>query len=100
MGITPVVVIDRRVSSARSMANRLQLTSSVVTDPKCAIADLFNSVDPLNHRHSPSFFVVDQNRTVRALGHGTLPTPIRMLVIAARGLGRPLPDAAWSYLTE
>lgn len=99
LGVTPVVVLDRRTGAVNSVAKRLGLTSNLVADPKCAIADLYNSIDPLNHRHSPSFFVLDQNRTIRAIGHGELPTSIQMLILSARGLGLPLPESAWSVVT-
>lgn len=96
LGITPVIVMDRSASSARSVAQRLGITSPVMLDPKSAIGDLFNSIDPLNHRHAPSFFVLDEKRTIRALGHGEIPSAIEMLLHSARGLGRPLPESAWS----
>lgn len=98
LGVTPVVVLDRRCGAASSAAKRLGLTSHVVADPKCAIADLFNSIDPLNHHAAPSFFVIDGNGTIRTIGHGQLPTSLQMLIFSARGLGLPLPESAWSAL--
>jgi alkyl hydroperoxide reductase subunit AhpC len=82
------------------MAARNGFTSPVVADPKCAIADLFNSLNPLNHRHAPGFFVIDEQGTIRALQHGPLPSSIEMLMVSARGLGRALPESAWTWVTE
>ena len=99
LGVTPVVVIDRRTGAAASLARRLELSCPIITDPICAIGDLFNSLDPLSRHHAPAFFVVDEARTIRALGHGVLPSPIQMLWVTARGLGRPLPESAWSVFS-
>jgi len=96
LDVTPVVVMDRRAGPAASMARRLNLTCPIIADPRCAIADLYNSLDPLSHRHEPGFFVLDETRTIRALSHGELPSPHGILEATARGLGRPLPESAWS----
>lgn len=100
LGVTPVVVMDRRTSGANRYAQRLGITSTIIADPKCAIGDLYNSIDPLSHRHAPSFFVVDERRMIRALGHGKLPSSMTMLFLAAQGLGLPLPDSYWSLAAE
>jgi peroxiredoxin len=100
LGVTPVVFMDRRTSGANRFAQRLGITSTIVSDPKCAIADLYNSIDPLSHRHAPSFFVLDERRTIRALGHGKLPSSMTILFLAAQGLGLPLPDSYWSLAIE
>lgn len=98
LGVTPVIVVDRRTGSAKAMAERLGLSAPVVVDPKCAIAGLYNSLDPRSLRHAPAFFVVDEKRTIRALGHGALPAAIEMVVLTARSLGLPLPESVWSLL--
>ena len=96
VGILPVAVLDRRVSAAGAVSRRLGITSTVLADPKCAIADLYNSLNPLNHRHAQSFFVLDGRGTIRAMSHGALPSALDLVVLSARGLGLPLPESVWS----
>lgn len=99
LGVVPVIVTDRRAGSARSMATRMGLSAPIVTDPRLAIGDLFNTLNPLTHRHSPSFFVIDERRTIRALQRGPLPNSFQVLLASARGLGLALPESAWSRVT-
>ena len=96
LGVTPVFVLDMRASSAATLGRRHQLTLPIVPDPKCVIGALFNTLDPRDQRNDTSYFVMDVKGRIRALGHGPLPTAPRLLVLAARGLGRPLPPSAWT----
>lgn len=100
LGVTPVVVMDRRVGSAASVVRRLGLSSPVVTDPKCAIGDLYSSLDRTSRRHAPSFFVLDGQGRVRAVGRGSIPPATAMLLQSARGLGLALPESAWVLLNS
>jgi peroxiredoxin len=99
LGVTPVAALDRRPASAGKFARRVGLSCPIISDPQCAIGWLYGSLDPLSHRHAPAFFVLDEKRTIRALGHGELPTAMKMLWVTARGLGRPLPESARSALS-
>jgi peroxiredoxin len=96
LGVTPVAVVDGRSTSMRALQRRQAFTGPIITDPKRAIGGLFNSLDPRSLTHAPSFFVLDEKRRIRALGHGALPSPIRMLSLSASSLGRALPKSAWS----
>jgi hypothetical protein len=53
-----------------------------------AIADLYNCVDWNGPSHSPSFFVLDEEHRIRALGRGELPTVKELIETSTRGLGR------------
>ena len=94
LGLLPVAVLDMRTGSAMTYGRRLGLTGPIITDPMLAVADLFNSINPVNLRHAPSFFVVDAGGTIRALRHGSLPPVTLMLGLSAHLLGRPLPESA------
>jgi peroxiredoxin len=98
LGVTPVAVVDLRIGSAGALARRLNLPTSLITDPKRAIAALYNSLDPQSLAHSPSFFVLDEKRTIRALDHGPLPSAMEMLTVSAHSLGRALPRSAWLFM--
>jgi len=94
LGITPAAVVDRRCGSAASLGRRLRLSCPIITDPKRAIAGLYNSLDASTQGHAPSFFVIDETRNIRALGHGPLPAPMDLLAVSSYSLGRPLPASA------
>jgi peroxiredoxin len=96
LGTLPVVAMDRRAGSAAKLARSLDVSSPVISDPRCAIASLFNSLDPVTHRHSPAFFVLDGKRTVRMVGHGALPATMELVSATARGLGKALPPSAFT----
>ena len=95
LGVHSVAVLDMRAGSAVRLARRLALTCRVVVDPKCAIAGLYGSLDPVTRRHAPAFFVVDARGTIRGVGRGSLPSAHELITISARSLGQPLP-ANWS----
>jgi len=94
LGTAPVVAVDRRFGSTRSLARRLGMESVAISDPRGSIAALFNTVDPLTHRHAPSFFLVDGSRRVITVGHGALPQTLQLVAMVARGLHKPLPESA------
>lgn len=96
LGVVPAFLLDMRPGSVASLQRRLGLRSPLVSDPQRAIAELYNSVDPLTSRHAPAFFVLDEAHTIRALCHGALLPPDRLLALSAQTLGRPLPQAARS----
>jgi len=96
MGVATAAVVEQRSGAARDMARRLGLSCALVSDPTGAIAGLFNSLDPLTHRHAPGFFLVDSERRVRGVYHGALPPIQQVIAATARGLGRPLPESARS----
>ena len=94
LGIVPAFLLDMRPGSVASLQRRLGLKSALVSDPQRAIAELYNSVDPVTARHAPAFFVVDGAHTIRALCHGAILPPDRLLALSARSLGLPVPQAA------
>ena len=51
-------------------------------------------MDGSTQGHAPSFFVIDETRKIRALGHGPLPAPLELLAVSSYSLGRPLPESA------
>jgi len=98
LGVSPVVVLDRRASSTASLARRLNLSCPIIPDPMRAIADLYNTLDPRSLRPAPSFFVLDENHRIRVLSRGPLPSAVEMLSASARGLNRPLPESTWNSI--
>ena len=98
LGVTPVAVFNLPTRSTRALADRLNLFGQALSDPMCAIAELYNSLDPANGKHAPSYFIVDGRRIIRALRHGTLPDASTLLGSSARCLGLPLPANALSQL--
>ena len=96
LGVRPVVVLDVATRTAHGMAERLGVTVAMVSDPMCAIAGLYNSLDPRSGRHSTSYFVVDEKRTIRAMFYGDLPGTPLLVGSCARALGRPLPPGMLS----
>jgi peroxiredoxin len=99
LGVTPVAVMDGRGASARALQRKLSISVPIITDPKRAIAGLFNSLDPKSLTLASSFFVLDENRQIRALSHGELPSPQQMLALSANSLGLPLPKS-WSHVSS
>ncbi len=95
MGVDVAVALDMRAGSAATLAKELELQGPIISDPKRAIASLYHSLMERSLRHAPSYFVVDTKRTIRALGYGSVPSPPQLIVISARGLGKPLPESAW-----
>jgi len=96
LGVRPVVVLDVATRTAQNLADRLGVKVAMVSDPMCAIAGLYNSLDSRSGRHSTSYFVVDDKRTIRALFYGALPETPLLVGSCARALGRPLPPALLS----
>ena len=95
MGLNVAVALDMRAGSAAAFSKRLRLDGPIISDPKRAIASLYHSLDRSSQRHAPAYFLVDSKRTVRAMGYGSMPSPPQLIAISARGLGVPLPSAAW-----
>lgn len=96
MGVTPVAVLRQPTRGTRALAKRLDLESQLLADPMCAIAGLYNSLDPKSCGPASSYFIVDERGRIRALRYGPLPPPEILLASAARALGRPLPDSVLS----
>jgi hypothetical protein len=98
LGLTTAIAVESGARAMRQDVARLGMTAVVIDDPGCAIACLFNTLDPLTLQHAASFFVVGSDHQVRALRHGPLPPPLQMLGASARGLGMPVPESAVSLL--
>jgi len=96
MGVRPVVVLDMATRTAQGMAQRLGVDVGMLADPMCAIGGLYNTLDPRSGHHAPSYFVVDQKRTIRALYYGALPEPALIAGSCVRALGLPLPPTLLS----
>ncbi len=90
LGVVPAFVLDVGPGQVASLQRRLRLASPLLSDPRRAIAELYNSVDPHTARHAPGFFVLDAKHTIKAIGHGAIPPTERMLALSAELLGRPL----------
>jgi peroxiredoxin len=96
LGVTPVAILRMATRGTRATAKRLQLESRLLADPMCAIAGLYNSLDPTSCGPVSSYFVLDQGRRIRAMRYGPLPPPELLVASAARALGRPLPPSILS----
>jgi len=96
LGVTTALAVQSGTRTTREEVRRLGLDAVVIGDPGCAIASLYNSLDPLTHRHAAAFFVVGSDRQLRAMRHGPLPHALQILGASARGLGLPLPESALS----
>src|SRR5262245_3437186 len=95
-GITPVAILDLPSHGATAMTRKLSIQTPLVSDPMCAIAGLYHSLDPSTARHAPSYFVIDRSRTLRAMYYGPFPPAEMLLASSARCLGRPLPESVFS----
>lgn len=93
LGVRPVVVLDVATRTATGLAHRLGVEVAILSDPMCAIAGLYNSLDARSGRHATSYFVVDHKRTIRGLYYGDLPETKLLIGSCARALARPLPPA-------
>jgi len=89
LGVIPVVVLDERPGTVRTVVKRLGLQYTVLSDPRAVIADQFNVAD--DREVEPSWFVVDQRGRVRGLSRGTLASSYTR--IAARSLALPMPGS-------
>lgn len=98
LGVTTAIVVQWGARETRRSVRALEMDAVVISDPGCAIASLYNTLDPLTHHHAASFFVVGSDLQVRALRHGPLPDARQMLGASARGLGMPVPESALSLL--
>jgi peroxiredoxin len=96
LGVNPALVVDMRAGKAARLAKRLRLSSPIIRDPVRAIAGLYGSLDPASLHAAPAFFLVDENRVIRLVGRGALPSIAQLLASSARALNRPLPQSAWS----
>jgi peroxiredoxin len=92
LGVLPVVILDVKQGTARSQVRRMELTYTVLADPRNVIASQFNVVDPITQGAIPSWFVIDRRRKVRALGRGSLPIH-DYPAVAARALSLALPGS-------
>ena len=100
LGVRPVVVLNLATRGSAAQSRRLGLTASLVSDPMCAIADLYHSIDPATGRNAPSYFVIDSQRTLRAMYFGPLPPAELLVATSARCLGRPLPQSVFTSSDE
>jgi peroxiredoxin len=96
LGVTPVAILDLPTRGTSAVSRRLALDLPVLSDPMCAIAGLYHSVDPSNSRHAASYFVIDRKRVLRAMYFGPFPPAELLLASAARCLGKPLPPSVFS----
>lgn len=96
LGVRPIAVLDMSTRGTSALTRKLGITTVLVSDPMSAIAGLYHSIDPTTGRHSPSYFVIDAQRTVRAMYFGPMPPPELLVATSARGLGRPLPASFFS----
>src|SRR5262245_61201332 len=92
LGVRPVAVMAVAARTANGLAHKLGVEVSILSDPMCAIAGLYNRLDARSGRHATSYFVVDNKRTIRALYYGELPDAQLLIGSCARALGRPLPQ--------
>ena len=92
-GVVPVAVVDRGDGATWSIAQRLHVTYSLLSDPRSVIAGQFDALDPTSHRAARSFFVVDRRGIVRGLNRGGLPAD-GYVALAAKALSRPLDGSA------
>ena len=93
LGVLPVAILDVKQGAARSQVRRMDLTYTVLADPRNIIASQFNVVDPITQGAIPSWFVIDRRRKVRALGRGSLPVQ-DYPALAARALALAMPGSA------
>ena len=96
LGIKTIAVVDMRASAAARLSERLHLSTPLISDPMRAIGQIYNCLDPVHQRHSPSFFVLDNRRTIRAIGRGSIPPAVRLLAVSANALGKELPSSQWT----
>lgn len=71
--VLPVAVLDRGARATESLARRLGLHFTLVPDPRDVVASQFNTLDPLTHRSTPAWFVVDRWGRVRGLDRTGVP---------------------------
>jgi peroxiredoxin len=90
LGVVPVAVVDSRPGAARSLAQRMGLRFTVLSDERLVIASQFNAVQ--STVLVPSWFVLDHHGKVRGLGRGRLPSA-EYPRLCARALSLPLPGA-------
>jgi peroxiredoxin len=90
LGVIPVAIVDLRSGAARSLAQRLGLRYTVISDQRRVIASLFNVVH--DGRVAPSWFVIDRQGKVRGLLRGRIPA-FDYPQLCARVLALPLPGA-------
>ena len=98
LAITPAIVVQGRAVS--NAAGRTGFAYPIIRDPMGVIADLFNARDARTLQQIPAYFVLDQERKIRAVHRGSLPTAAQLLAVSARTLGRPLPESAISSTEE
>ncbi len=96
IGVRTIPVLDLPTRKTTSLARRLAIEGTLVSDPMSAIAGLYHAVDRTSGTHVTSYFVVDGKRCLRAMYYGPLPSPETLLATAARSLGRPLPSSVFS----
>ena len=100
LGVRPVAVVNLPTRGASAISRKLGLTTTLVSDPMSAIANLYHSVEEGTGRHVPSYFVIDSHRMLRAMYFGPLPPAELMVASAARSLGRPLPESVFTTSDE
>jgi peroxiredoxin len=100
LGVRPIAILDLPTRGTSALSRKLGLSAQLVSDPMSAIAGLYHTVDAATGRHSPSYFLIDSRRTLRAMYFGPLPPAELLVATAARGLGRPLPPSLFSTSDE
>jgi len=88
LGVVPVVFLDLKPGAARSLAKRMGVRYTVLSDQRLVIASQFNAVQ--NAVLIPSWFVIDPRGKVRGLWRGKL-SGSDYPELCARALSLPLP---------
>lgn len=86
-GILPFAVVEQNEGTAWSMVQRLDLSYSLLSDPKRVVASQYGAVDGTTGRAVPSWFVVDRAGRICQSGRDGIPTN-GLAQIAAAALGR------------
>lgn len=91
LGVIPVVVLDAKPNTTRSLVKRFGLQYTVLSDPRGVIAGQFNLLE--SRSVVPGWFVLDRRGKVRGLLRGELP-PGGYPRVCARALALPMPGVA------
>lgn len=86
-GVLPVAVVERRDGDVWKIVRRLDLTYSLLADPRGTIASQFGAWDERARRPLAAWYVIAPDGRVRASGAGALPHDgIASTAFAALGL--------------
>ena len=91
-GVVPVAVLDRRDTDVWKVVRRLDLSYSLLADPRGAIATEFGAWDAAGTHATSAWFVVAADGRIRACARGTMPAG-HMAATAFAALGLPAEGA-------